>query len=110
VELTFTASAKHVPQQPSTSPTRIFTISQLHSNIMSNSRLLDPVDAFFGPAAMAQKRRDGARSSSRRRAKGHYKKLLWFKQPCMMNPRDFALAATTKCVVIDCLNDGSVRG
>jgi phosphatidylinositol glycan class C protein len=53
---------------------------------MSNSRLLDPVDAFFGPAAMAQKRRDGARSSSRRRAKGHYKKLLWFKQPCMMTP------------------------
>jgi hypothetical protein len=80
-ESTFTASAKHVPHPPP-HLTRSTNTSQLHFNTMSNSRLLDPVDAFFGPAAMAQKRRDRARSSSRR-AKGHYKKLLWFKQPCM---------------------------
>lgn len=47
---------------------------------MESSRLLDPVDAFYKTSASGRRRRDG-RSSSKR-SKSHYKKLLWFKQPC----------------------------
>ncbi|XPS71170.1 D-stereospecific aminopeptidase [Ascochyta lentis] len=54
---------------------------------MESNRLLDPVDAFFKPSASGRRRREGARSSSRR-SKSHYKKLLWFKQPFPDNYTD----------------------
>ena len=53
---------------------------------MESNRLLDPVDAFFKPSASGRRRRDGARSTSRR-SRSHYKKLLWFKQPCQSNTK-----------------------
>ncbi|PSN70553.1 phosphatidylinositol N-acetylglucosaminyltransferas-like protein subunit C [Corynespora cassiicola Philippines] len=47
---------------------------------------LAPDDAYYN-AFSSGKRRDRGRSSSRRR-KGHYKKLLWFKQPFPDNYTD----------------------
>jgi hypothetical protein len=50
------------------------------------TRFLAPEDAYFNSTAAAaamnaRKRKERARSASRRR-KVNYKKLLWFKQPC----------------------------
>jgi phosphatidylinositol glycan class C protein len=49
-------------------------------------KYLAPEDAYFNSTASAaamsaRKRKERARSASRRR-KGDYKKLLWFRQPC----------------------------
>ncbi|KAJ6269471.1 phosphatidylinositol N-acetylglucosaminyltransferase subunit C [Bipolaris maydis] len=54
---------------------------------MSANRLLDPTGASF--AGPARKRKGGSRMSSRQ-PKGHYKKLLWFKQPFPDNYTDEA--------------------
>lgn len=62
-----------------------------------DSQRLAPEDAFYNPASRrplaaeaalsGRKRRERARSASRRR-KGNYKKLLWFKQPFPDNYTD----------------------
>jgi hypothetical protein len=51
---------------------------------MYQNRLLDPAGASL--AAASRKRKGGSRIANRP-AKGNYKKLLWFKQPCQCTHR-----------------------
>lgn len=77
--LQFAASLHFQSSNHLTNTTSIANAARMSSN-MDSSRLLDPVDAFYKTSASGRRRRDG-RSTSRR-SKSHYKKLLWFKQPC----------------------------
>lgn len=80
-------------------PSTLSTLAAAHesSSAVSDPNRLAPEDAYYRPQPLrplpadaglsARKRRERARSASRRR-KGHYKKLLWFRQPFPDNYTD----------------------